>query len=277
MDDDTERPPAPDDAELPAGTEIDEVVEDPAATDPAGFTPIAAPIYVAPMPPVPVRRRQHDFTPIVIALAAVLVLGAGFTVTVLGESSAHRSGPQAQPTTSLRSSPAPRPSADMARSGPLPLAASAPAIDPLEVSQADGMNAVLRESAGTFTEVNTAINQVSQCTDVETAAAGIAGAAQARGDQAGEAQALDVSALPEGSELQSLLVQSLQASQASDTEYAQWASQGTTGTDGIPTCTPGAPPAPSQEDEQAGTLKGQFSALWTPLASRLDITTPSDY
>ena len=137
------------------------------------------------------------------------------------------------------------------------------------------MNAVLRESAGTFAEVNTAINQVSQCTDVETAAAGIAGAAQARGDQAGEAQALDVSALPEGSELQSLLVQSLQASQASDTEYAQWASQGTAV--GIPTCTPGAPPAPSQEDEQAGTLKGQFSALWSPLASRLDITTPSDY
>jgi hypothetical protein len=279
-------PPTGADEEQP----VAEFSEDPAPTDPAGFSPITAPIYQPPMLPfqppppmaalpVPVRRRRYDFTPILIALAAVLVLGAGFAVTVLAESGRQKPVAQATPTTSLSTaSVAPSPSTQVMHDGaPLPLAVSTPVADPLEITQATAMNAVLQQSAGTFTQVNAAINQVAQCVDVDGATAVLANAEQSRSDQAGQAQALEVSALPGGPELQGLLVQSLQASGASDAEYAKWASESDIGADGTPTCAPGAPPAPSSQDEQAGTLKGQFSALWKPIASRLGISTPGDY
>jgi hypothetical protein len=132
------------------------------------------------------------------------------------------------------------------------------------------MNGLLTSGSGTNPRLLSALGAINQCTDLAGSASSLTQIRNQRSSEYGQAQALSVSLLPQGSVLKTDLTQALYYSLMADNDYLAWASQQSRGP-----CQDGSEPAPAGANDQASTYKESFTQLWNPIALQYGLTTQS--
>ncbi|MFF1873216.1 hypothetical protein [Kitasatospora herbaricolor] len=146
---------------------------------------------------------------------------------------------------------------------------SGPASPDAGPAEAAAVDALLDESAGDRTAAGAAVRQIAGCGDLTGAQQDLLRVEDDRRSQASRLDQLDLSDLPDGARIGSVLQEAWLASAQADHDYALWADEA--GAAGCPAGGP-APLTASYRDGQAvdrsATLdKTAFVGLWNPVAA----------
>ncbi|WP_238016270.1 hypothetical protein KZZ52_53480 [Dactylosporangium sp. AC04546] len=227
--------------------------------------------YYAPVP-VPARSRGPrvvlPLTVIVVVLViastvlAVVRLTGGDTGTVAGNAVAGVTALES-PSAGSAGSAGSTGSAAPAVTSAAPAATPAPAADPR--AQAAAIDAVLDASIASRKKLNDAIKLVGDCTLIEKAIGDLRTVGTERESQMASVSRFDLSALPRGEELRSLLNEALSYSLAADRSFVLWA-QAVQGS-GCGGSGSGHYDEAQAQSRNASAAKERFVAVWNPVVA----------
>lgn len=133
-------------------------------------------------------------------------------------------------------------------------------------AQAAAVDAVLDASGASRAKLNDAIALVGDCTLIEKATADLRSVGAERQSQHDSVAAFDLSALPEGEQLRTLLTEALSHSLAADRSFVLWGQAvQDSGCDGGGR---GDYQDAQRQSKLAGDTKARFVAVWNPVATR---------
>lgn len=235
---------------------------------PAGYQGPAG----TPWPP-PARRRRSPAV-VIAAVAAVAAVAAAAVVAVVlvghGHHPSQANEVGTRPTTHV-SSASTSPSASAAASAAgsattLPSASPAvtpatPAPDPAASAQASTVSTLLASGNGSANALTSAVADVQNCGDIPSDISEIQSVENQRQSEYSQAQSTAMNDLPDGTDLQTDLVQALNYSLQADSAYLDYANQMESSS-----CQSGSQAAAQAADSQAVGYKDQFLSLWNPIA-----------
>jgi serine/threonine-protein kinase len=193
------------------------------------------------------RRRSRGLVAGMAVAAATAVLAAGAVVAVVLSSHGQASPAPAPAITSAAPAPAPSPSAEAA-----------------------AMSNLLTSGTKSSIRLTDAADNVGSCTDLPHSTQQIRQVRDQRQTEYGQAQNLSADAIQNGAELKSELTRSLLDSLNADNAYLTWAQQQAA------SCQPGSQSSEAlAADRQAVSDKGNFVALWNPIAARYGLPPTS--
>lgn len=153
-------------------------------------------------------------------------------------------------------------------------APSSPSASSLPPRQAAAVNNLLSSSAATRNELQGAVSQVLNCTNLSSAANRLQNVVNQRSTEYNQASALSTSALANGATVKSDLIAALRYSLDADKNYLTWAQQqlnhGCT-----PTAQSSAYNAAYNASQQAEVSKEAFIQVWNPVAAKYGIQQKS--
>ena len=197
----------------------------------------------------------------------VLLGGAGVAIAL---TASHNSKGQATPPTTQVTS-------NHSRAGSTPTSSStsttAATTQALAQSQAAALSGLLSQSANDRAATAAATTSISSCGDLQTAESALDASASSRQSLLSQLQGLNMSALPNGSQLTGYLTAAWSNSEASDRSYAGWAAdQISSG------CTPNDTSDVNFQnaqgtDVQATSNKTSFASLWNTIAPTYNLPT----
>jgi hypothetical protein len=190
-----------------------------------------------------------------VALAAVVVA----LLATSGDST-----PSGAPPATTAATNAPSTSVPPATSTTTTLSARA-------LPQGQALTALLGQSSANRNQVQSATAAIASCGDLAGARATLTAAQGARQALLSQLAQLDLSALPQSSQLTSSLTDAWQSSSDSDGAYARWSADEQNGPC-VPNDTANADyEAALAADGRASTAKQQFTSLWNPTATSLGL------
>jgi hypothetical protein len=133
--------------------------------------------------------------------------------------------------------------------------------------QAAALDEVLAASVTSRLKLNRAIQRIGSCTDVDEAVADMRDVGDERASQIQLVRQADLSALPDGEDLRSRLVDALTYALEADHAYLGWAEPAADGECGETTIRSQAYIMGGDASAQAGTAKRRFLELWNPVAA----------
>jgi serine/threonine protein kinase len=160
--------------------------------------------------------------------------------------------------------------------GPGTASASGSAEITAQNAQAQNVSTLLSSSTGSISQLEPALGEIDDCTDLAGGIRALAGIRDQRSREYAKAQHLSVSLLPEGSSLKSDLTQALRYSLLVDSGYLNWATRESQ--DG---CQEGTEPGltdqdvTGQDNTQASDFKRDFLQLWNPIAVQHGLAQPT--
>jgi hypothetical protein len=137
-------------------------------------------------------------------------------------------------------------------------------------AQAQSLNALLASSAGSISQLEPALGEVDNCTDLAGGIGALTRIRDQRSSEYAQARDLSVALLPQGAILKSDLTQALRYSLLVDNEYLDWAA--VENQDG---CQGGTEPQLVADNAQASAFKGDFLRLWDPIGAQHGLAQPS--
>jgi hypothetical protein len=144
-----------------------------------------------------------------------------------------------------------------------------PTSDPLPQVQA--IDALLDRSKASRDKLNSAIDRIGRCTDLDGAVDDMRTVGQERQAQIAEVQDADLSALSTGESLRSGLITALRFSLQADAAYVQWAAPTLSGGCANTAARRSAFAQGRSASDQAGAAKQSFLAAWNPVATSLGL------
>lgn len=137
---------------------------------------------------------------------------------------------------------------------------------------ATNLSNLLAQSSGDRSAIVSAVGAISSCQDLGADQQTLDDAAGNRQDLLNSLNALNLSSLPNGSQLMQALVGAWTNSKASDQSYAAWAADEANG------CTPNDTTNPNYQkaqgsDSQSTMFKTTFANLWNPIAMQYNLPT----
>ena len=213
-----------------------------------GPGPMSADSMSGPGEPYPQQlRRRPGVIRLILAVAAVAIAAAAVAV---GVAQSNRPAPGTPAISSPVASSAPSSSAST-----------------LAARQAAAVNNLLDSSAATRKALHSAVNQVSNCTNLSMAVSQIRSAVNQRSSENNQASALSTAALASGARVKSDLIAALRNSLDADRDYLTWAQQQLQSG-----CTPSAQSsaykAAHNADQQADASKEAFVQVWNQVAAQ---------
>jgi len=221
--------------------------------------PAGTPYPPAPGNPQPAPAEKREAWPIVVIVAlAVLVVGLGGAIAAIALAGKSSSAPTTIPIST--SVPTTTPSTTAVPTSTTNAAAA---------TEAQAMSALLGNSAVDRSQIVSAVQQVTSCGDLSGAQSTLDQAASSRQSLLEQLAPLQVGGLSTGPQLVRELQAAWQASVSSDRDYAAYAGDELSSFNG---CTPNDSGDPNAQaaatsDAQATAAKGQFVALWNPIAA----------
>ncbi|MET7403140.1 hypothetical protein ABZS66_57645 [Dactylosporangium sp. NPDC005572] len=245
----------------------------PISVNPVSGYPVSGPppvgYHTGYYPPVPVPARSRGLRVVLPLTVIVVVLVIASTVIAVvrltGRDTGTVAGSAAAGVTALDSPSAATPagSAAPAVTSAAPAATSAPAADPR--AQAAAVDAVLDASIASRKKLNDAIKLVGDCTLIEKAIGDLRTVGTERESQMASVSRFDLSALPRGEELRSLLNEALSYSLAADRSFVLWA-QAVQGS-GCGGGGSGHYDEAQAQSRNASAAKERFVAVWNPVVA----------
>jgi hypothetical protein len=143
-------------------------------------------------------------------------------------------------------------------------------------AQANAIDQLLTDSGVSRNQLRVALDDVSDCSNVDAGLAAIQTVAGQRNNQVRTAESLSVGFLPEGDALHSELISALQDSLQADQGFLSWAQDVQSGG-----CTGSAThdqnySAAMDASDAATADKNAFLRLWNPIASQQSLTPRSE-
>ena len=241
---------------------------DPPAAGPGvartGQPPLVAPSPIANSGPGTPKRKVNGWL-VATVIVACAVVGAGVALVLTRH---HANSNAALATTSTTN---PGGLSTTSTSSPR-TSTTDPAV--VESAQVRAVAVIVSQSVADRTSIGGAISSIESCGDLQSAVTTLQADATSRQTLATRAGALDVSSIPNGSEVTANLAQAMSSSAASDRNYAAWAQ----GVEAAGSCS-GSPPqdanwsAAQQTDAQATAAKTAFVAVWNPIAQQYGLVT----
>jgi hypothetical protein len=239
----------------------------PVSPTPISVTPISGspqPEYYQPLKP----SRSRVLLPLTVIVVVLVIASTVIAVVKL------TGGPSGGAVASQSSdAPGPGPVPTTTAPGPTPTTAgpTQPAGDPK--AQAAAVDALLDASISSRTKLNAAIDLVNNCTLFEKAIGDMQTVGTERQSQIDSVSRFDLSAIPEGEQVRSMLKEALGFSLAADRSFVPWGqARQSSGCNG-------GGQADYQEaqrqSQNASDAKGRFLGVWNPVASRYGLRTRS--
>ncbi|WP_426507160.1 hypothetical protein ACPPVO_53590 [Dactylosporangium sp. McL0621] len=237
----------------------------PVSPTPISVTPISGspqPEYYQPLKP----SRSRVLLPLTVIVVVLVIASTVIAVVKL------TGGPSGAAVAS-QSSDAPAPVPTTTAPGPTPTTAgpTQPAGDPK--AQAAAVDALLDASISSRTKLNAAIDLVNNCTLFEKAIGDMRTVGTERQSQIDSVSRFDLSAIPEGEQVRSMLKEALGFSLAADRSFVPWGqARQSSG------CSGGGQAdyeEAQRQSQNASDAKGRFLGVWNPVASRYGLRTRS--
>jgi hypothetical protein len=262
----------PDPPASPPPTQLLADLPPPPGSPPTGPPGPVAVGVTSPMPSGPVPKKQGGSNTWLVWLVVGLVVLLGGAATAVVLTSSHNSTGQATATTT-------QPASNRSHTGSIPTSPStsttAATTQALAQSQAAALSGLLAQSSSDRAATVAAAASISSCGDLLTAEGTLDASANSRQSLLGQVQALNLSALPSGTQLTGYLTAAWTNSEASDRSYASWAA------DEISSgCTPNDTSDVNYQnaqgtDAQSTANKTSFASLWNTIAPTYNLPTVS--
>ncbi|WP_432830430.1 hypothetical protein [Dactylosporangium sp. CA-092794] len=233
----------------------------PVSPTPISVTPISGspqPGYYQPLKP----NRSRVLLPLTV-IVVVLVI-ASTVIAVVKLTGGGGGAPVAQGSSTGGVATTAPVKGDGGASGPPAPTTNGAVADPK--AQAAAVDAVLDGSISSRTKLNAAIDLVNKCTLIEKAIADMQTVGTERQSQIDSVTRFDLSAIPEGEQLRSMLKEALGFSLAADRSFVPWGqAQQASG------CSGGGQDnydEAQRQSKNASDAKNRFLGVWNPVASR---------
>jgi hypothetical protein len=233
-------------------------------------TPISGspqPGYYQPLKP----SRSRAMLPLTVIVVVLVIASTVIAVVKLrGASGTAGPGPTGAVTTH-DGGPAPANTTPVAVATTPAAGTTAPAADPK--AQAAAVDALLDASISSRTKLNAAIDLVNKCTLIEKAISDMQTVGNERQSQIDSVTRFDLSAIPEGEQVRSMLKEALGFSLAADRNFVPWgqAEQGS----GCNGGGQGYYDEAQRQSKNASDAKGRFLGVWNPVAARYGLRNRS--
>lgn len=245
---------------------------------PPPLSPQPSVIY-PPMNPPPARSRWASGAWPFAALGIVLVIAA----TVLAVMKLTGGGPAGTRTDNAASN-GPTVVQDTTAAAPDPPGQSGPATQPNQPgqpnqqaahSQAVAVDELLKASIGSRRKLNSAIDRVNRCSDLNGALNDMHAVGDERQAQIASVGSFDLSALPSADQIRGTLQTALRYSLDADRSFVSWAEEAA-----YNGCQPSSQRTAYYNEamrlsDLAGRSKEQFLAVWNPVAGQVGVGTRS--
>ncbi|HTJ33148.1 MAG TPA: hypothetical protein VL738_07950 [Dactylosporangium sp.] len=241
----------------------------PVSPQPISVTPISGspqPGYYQPLKP----NRARVLLPLTVIVVVLVIASTVIAVVKLRGSNSNAS-PSPTAVANTTANPANPVNPTSGPTTPVVATTTTPAADPK--AQAAAVDALLDASISSRTKLNAAIDLVNKCTLIEKAISDMQTVGNERQSQIDSVGRFDLSAIPEGEQVRSMLKEALGFSLAADRNFVPWGqAEQSSG------CSGGGQnyyDEAQRQSKNATDAKNRFLGVWNPVASRYGLRNRS--